>query len=78
MCYFVDPSRWREVVQCRTDDRLGQKTFKTVILETCNERGDCKANDICMRVLEATSDLHAADVQYHKDCYVNIMPTQNT
>ncbi len=31
-----------------------------------------------MRVLEATSDLHAADAQYNKDCYVNFMPTRNT
>ncbi len=36
-----------------------------------------KANAIHMRVLEATSDLHAADAQYHKDCYDNFMPTRN-
>ncbi len=31
-----------------------------------------------MRIIEATSDLYAADAQYHKDCYVNVMPTRNT
>ncbi len=31
-----------------------------------------------MGVPEATSDLYAADAQYHKDCYVDLMPTRNT
>ncbi len=31
-----------------------------------------------MRVLEATSDLHSADAQYHKDRYGNFMTIRNT
>ncbi len=62
LCAILDdPSRWRDIVQCRTADRPSQKSFKTVILEKCDERGDDKVNAVHMKVLEATSDLHAAD-----------------
>ena len=56
------PDRWRRVVYCRTADR-GKKLFKETILKTCSERN---------RVRQATGDLHAANGQYHKDCFSSL------
>lgn len=63
-----NPKRWRRVVKCRTADRGDNKTFKDVILDTCDERNDDWGNKVRVRVMTAVSDLHAADAQYHKDC----------
>ena len=58
------PDRWRKVIQCRTAD-----DFKQKILRTCDVRNDCQAEEVRVRVNGAVSDLHAADGQYHDDCY---------
>ena len=64
-----NPKRWRRVVQCQTADRgETQKTFREVILDTCEKRNDELGNNVRLRVLSTVSDLHAADAQYHKDC----------
>ena len=71
-CKQLDPRhpyRWRPVSKCCTADRGGsQKTFKEVILETCDDRNDDWGNQVRLRVQAAVSDLHAADAQYHRDC----------
>ena len=65
-----DPDRWRKVVYCRTADRgKSQKSFKETILKTYSERNDKWAEEVRYRVLQATSDLHTGDGQYHKDCF---------
>ncbi len=45
--------------------------FKEVVHKYCDERGDKQANEVRVRVMGATSDLHSADAQYHKDCYTS-------
>ena len=63
------PDRWRPFSRCRTADRgSSQKTFKQVILETCDRRNDKWGNEVRLRVQGTVSDLHAADAQYHWDC----------
>ncbi|KAG0712797.1 hypothetical protein GWK47_017681 [Chionoecetes opilio] len=59
-----NPSRWRTVIQCRTVD-----FFKQNILHKCDLRNDQLADNVRVRVNGALSDLHAADAQYHEDCY---------
>ena len=72
VCEEVDPrhpNRWRPVSYCRTADRgSAQKTFKNVILDTCDSRNDEWGNRVRLRVHAAVSDLHAADAMYHRDC----------
>ena len=63
------PDRWRPFSRCHTADRgSSQKTFKQVILETCDRRNDKWGNEVRLRVQGTVSDLHAADAQYHWDC----------
>lgn len=63
------PDRWRRAVLCRTADRgSGAKSFKDLILETCDTRNDGWASEVRVRVMGALSDLHAADARYHVDC----------
>jgi hypothetical protein len=76
-CDNKNPSRWREVIQCTTADNPGDKSFKTKILQICDERRDAQANEVRIRILGAPCDLHAADAQYHKDCYLLFMPKRN-
>ena len=72
------PNRWREVCQCKTaDPALGRKSTKEQILEKCNERGDNLADQVRIRVTGAAADLHAADGQYHKDCFQSFMSQRN-
>ena len=66
------PDRWRKVIQCRTAD-----DFKQNILHTCDVRNDCQAEEVRVRVSGAVSDLHAADGQYHDDCYKQFMNHKN-
>ena len=72
VCEEVDPrhpNRWRPVSYCRTADRgSAQKTFKDVILDTCDSRNDEWGNRVKLRVHAAVSDLHAAYAMYHRDC----------
>ena len=59
-----NPDRWRRVAQCRTVDN-----FKKNILDVCDLRNDHVADSVCIRVSGAVADLHAADAQYHNNCY---------
>ncbi|KAG0714917.1 hypothetical protein GWK47_013182 [Chionoecetes opilio] len=59
-----NPSRWRTVIQCRTVD-----SFKQNILHKCDLHNDQLADNVRVRVNGVLSDLHAADTQYHEDCY---------
>ena len=72
-CLPVDkknPVRWRVVYKCRTTDRPGMKTFKEIIQQKCAERGDDWADEVMIRLAGVATDIHAADAQYHKDCYI--------
>ena len=63
------PDRWRPVSYCRTADRgKSQKSFKDVVLDSCDHRNDKWANEVRLRIQGAVSDLHAADAKYHRDC----------
>ena len=71
------PGRWEKNpgVLCRTADRgkdkygRQRKEFKEVLLEVCDRRDDILADTVRIRLQGATSDLHAADGRYHKNCY---------
>lgn len=72
------PQRWRPVSYCRTADRgKSQKTFKEVILETCNQRNDDWSDQVRLRIQGAVSDLHAADAMYHRDCLQTFKSPRN-
>ena len=64
-----NPKRWRRVVKCQATYRgEKRKTFKEVILDTCDRRNDEFGNKVRLRVLSTVSDLYAAGAQYHNDC----------
>ncbi|MES9884700.1 MAG: hypothetical protein ABW185_27970 [Sedimenticola sp.] len=63
-----NPSRWREVCQCSTDEP-GEESMKYKILKACDDRSDTQASDVRIRVQGAPYDLVAAEAQYHKDCF---------
>ena len=44
-----------------------------MILLVCGHRNGLQADDVRLRVQGADSDLHAADEQYHLDCYNALM-----
>ena len=80
VCLPIDPknpSRWMVVVKCRTAYRPGRKTFKEVLLEKCEERGDAISSGVRLRISGAHTDLHAADAQYHRMCYTAFMNCRN-
>ena len=66
------PDRWRKVVPCRTAG-----DFKKNILQTCELRNDSQAEQVRIRINGALSDLHAADGQYHFDCYARFTSKKN-
>ena len=66
------PTRWRKAYLCRTVGDDGTD-LKQEILKVCKSRGDKWAEDVCVRVHGALSDLHAADARYHDDCKLNFM-----
>ncbi len=72
-----NPNRWRKVVKCRTANQGVQKTFKEVVLEKCDQRGDVWAVEVRTRVNGATSDLRAADGGYHDDSYKSFCSERN-
>lgn len=65
------PDRWRKVVTCRTVER------KQALLNICDERGDDVAAGVRIRINGTVSDLHAADAQYHYDCYITFIGKRN-
>ena len=69
-----NPQRWRKVVQCRTADRgKNRMSFTQTVLLACDKRDGLQADEVRRRVQGAVSDLHAADGQYHLDCYNTFM-----
>ena len=66
-----NPKRWRRLVQCQTIE------IKEKILEVCKLRNDNLAAQVQVRILGAISDLHAADAQYHHDCYTSFTAKRN-
>lgn len=44
-------------------------SFMHRILLVCDKRNNLPADDVRLRFQVAVSDLHAADAQYHLDCY---------
>ena len=54
-------------------NEVHKKSFKYIILETCDSRGDNSARHVRLRVDGAVSDLHAADGRYHYDCRTAFM-----
>ena len=69
----------RPIVKCQTADydtsSKKRGDFKEAILEVCRKRADKQSEDVKLRVLSATCDLHAADAVYHRDCRCTFMPT---
>lgn len=60
------PDRWskNKGILCRTADRgAGKLSFKEVMLDICRQRGDEEADIVRLRLLGATSDLHAAEAR---------------
>ena len=70
-CHSPDPkhpNRHEKVVVCHTTEREGLPTFKEIILHECKAHNDDLGEQVRFRVLQAVSDLHAADVHYHQRC----------
>ena len=69
-CEELDPCHpdwWWPVSYCRTADHgKSQKTFKDVILDTCDHRNDEWGNQVRLRVQAAVSDFHVADAKYQR------------
>ena len=75
ICLNLDcrhPDRCRRVIQCQS-----ACCFKQNILNICNGRKDSQANEVRLRISAAVSDLHAANGQYHYNCYKRFMGTAN-
>jgi len=67
------PDRWERVIQCQTSDRPGRTPFKDVLLDICEQRNDDWSRKVEIRIKGALSDLPAADAQYHKKCYGDLI-----
>lgn len=63
-----NPRRWVPVKQCTTVDRGSKISFKQRLENLCDERRDQWATEVMAR-LSSVIDLHAADAQYHVQCY---------
>ena len=72
-----NPKRWRTVIQCRTANRADGNSFKSTIMDKCDQLNNDIADKVRIRINGAPSDLHAADAQYHKDCYSRFMSGRN-
>lgn len=66
-----NPKRWRRTVQCKTLE------LKDKLQKVCLTRKDELASQVQLRIQGAVSDLHAADAQYHHNCYVSFTSTRN-
>ena len=71
-----NPTRWRKVVQVKTVGAPGKVPLKDAILQKCEERNDEVSQVVHVR-LSSISDLHAADAQYHKDCFQKFFSVRN-
>ena len=77
-----NPSRWRIAHKCTTADRGNELhpdnlSFKDVVLQVCDLRGDEKADQVRVRLGEVVADLHAAGACWHEDCRDEFMPKRN-
>ena len=72
-----NPKRWRTVIQCRTANLADGNSFKSTIMDKCDQLKYDIADKVRIRINGAPSDLHAADAQYHKDCYSRFMSGRN-
>ena len=66
-----NPYRWRRVIQCRT------REMKNELLTVCDERNDASAEQVRIRINGSLADLHAADAQYHFDCFTQFTGERN-
>ena len=66
------PERSRRVVKCRTAEP-GEKSFKSCVLDACDQRRDVQSEEVRLHVQGAVSDLHATDAMYHKICHTRFM-----
>jgi len=66
-----NPYRWKKIMQCQT------KEMKDGLLIVCNGRNDSEAVDVSVRIHGSLSDLHAADTQYHEDCFKKFTSKRN-
>ena len=60
------PDRWKKNpgMLCKTADRgKGKLSFKEVILNVCDQRGDIEGDNVRIRLQGAQSDLHAAEAR---------------
>ena len=72
------PDRWNKATLCRTADRgESNKSFKEVILTTCDKRNDEVANQVRIKIQGAISDLHASNGRYHDKCKNNFMASRS-
>ena len=69
-------TRWHKVVQVKTVGAPGKVPLKDAILQKCEERNDEVSQVVHVR-LSSISDLHAADAQYHKDCFQKFFSARN-
>ncbi len=58
-------------MQCRT------REMKNELLTVCDERNDASAEQVHFRINGSLSDLHAADAQYHFDCFTQFTGERN-
>ena len=71
------PDRWEKNpgILCKTAERIVQgkrvPSFKEVLLQICDDRSDILGDNVRVRLQGASSDLHAAEGRYHKNCYSN-------
>ena len=78
VCDPKNPSRWNKAFLCRTAERgTGQVSFKDVLLQVCDQRGDEEANSVRIRVQGSPSDLHASEARYHDTCRKTFMGKTN-
>ena len=71
-----NPTRWHKALQVKTVGSPGKVPLKDAILQKCEERNDEVSQVVHLR-LSSISDLHAADAQYHKDCFQKFFSVRN-
>ena len=73
-----NPNHWKRATLCKTSDRgTGNLSYKDVVLETGEQRGDKWTEEVQIRVSGSLSDLHASDAKYHIACRDSFMSSRN-
>ena len=71
-----NPIRWKPAYLRRTTfDENIKKSYKDLLLEKCDTRGDDWAKGVRLK-LEGPIDLHAAEARYHKYCFSRLSNTE--